>query len=283
MSDQRWITLLTDFGSEDSYVGIMKGVIARTAPHAVVIDLGHALRPFDVVEGAFRLGCAYSYFPEGTIHVAVVDPGVGSERDVLALEIDGHTFLGPDNGVLGGVVRGRVPERIVTVTERRFFLDVISDTFHGRDIFAPCAAHLACGTGLGELGAACVPSQRTQSLEEPWPSPRPRATDDDTEPLVAGASGEVILCDRFGNCITNIPLPELAQYSTGTRVGPVQAAGRELPLRRHYREAGAGEPLALRGSCGYLEVAVRDGSAREVLGIDVGAAVSWDGLFPIRQ
>ncbi len=250
------ITLLTDFGNEESYAGVMRGVILGIAPRARVVDLCHGIPPQDIVTGAFVLATSYRYFPPGTLHVVVVDPGVGSERALLALESEGQRFLGPDNGILGGVLQGQPPVRAVRLENRQYFLTPLSHVFHGRDILAPAAAHLARGLPLEELGPAFK-----EPLPLPWPQPRRGA---------GGALyGEMILGDHFGNCVSNI---ELAEGSRGRVELP---GGKVVELCDHYAQVEPGEPLALRGSSGYLEVAVRNGSALQSLAMERGSPVVW--------
>ncbi|MCI0651009.1 MAG: SAM-dependent chlorinase/fluorinase [Planctomycetes bacterium] len=249
-----WITLLTDFGPRDTYIGMMKGVIATIAPRAVVVDLSHGVAPQDIVDGAYLLATSYRYFPAGTIHVAVVDPGVGGTRAILAMEFGGFRFLAPDNGLLGGVLGGKAPDRLVEVKNTRYFLPRVAATFHGRDIFAPVAAHMALGAKLDELGPA-----RAEMPKQPWP---------EASAVPGGVRGEVIYRDHFGNCITNIRLDENA-------AGTARVAGKDLPLSSHYAQAARGELVALRGSSGYLELAVREGSASERFGLDRGAGILW--------
>lgn len=254
------ITLLTDFGPKDTYIGVMKGVIATIAPHAIVEDLSHGISPQDVTAGAFLLANSYSYFPSGTIHLAVVDPGVGGDRSILAVRIDGFTFLVPNNGLLGGVVGGREPDEIVRVENERYFLQPVSDTFHGRDIFAPVAAHIAMGVPVSELGPPYEPA-----VTIPWSLPRSEGGD---------VLGEVIYCDHFGNCVTNVR-PQSRPTGRLTLQGGAHEPAVELPVLRHYSQAEIGEPLVVRGSSGYLEISVRDGNAEQQLEIGRGTKVCW--------
>lgn len=250
------VTLLTDFGPKDTYVGIMKGVIATIAPQAVVEDLSHGVRPQDVAEAAFLLASAYRYFPPGTIHVAVVDPGVGSARAILAMEFGGFRFVAPDNGLLGGVLRGRAPTRMVRVEEARYFLQPVSATFHGRDILAPVAAHLAAGVSVDQLGPP-----HDAHCPAPWPAPRQTQK---------GWEGEIIHVDHFGNCVTNFVPGERAPHGVVVLPGD-----RRVAVHGHYAAVASGEALAVVGSSGYLELAVRDGSAESLPGLGRGARLTW--------
>lgn len=255
----RTITLTTDFGTADAPVAAMKGVIASLNPNVSIVDVSHQIPPQDVRAGAFVLRSAAPYFPRGTVHVAVVDPGVGSDRRPIALECNGHFFVGPDNGLLPLAASrdGQAPEgfHIVHLTESHYWRSVVSRTFHGRDIFAPVAAHLTLGVPLSALGSVvhdCV-SLAMPALQE---------TD-------GALSGEIIYVDRFGNCITNIPAGRLPREGARVRAG----AHPVIPLRATYGDVARGEALALVNSVDLLEIAVREGNAAERLGLRVGDAV----------
>lgn len=248
------VTLTTDFGLRDPFVGIMKGVLATRAPGVTVIDVSHGVPPQDVMAGALVLRHAVGWFPRGSVHVAVVDPGVGSARRALCVEVDDGLLVGPDNGVLSLAFAGSV-RRAVALTEERFFLQPRSRTFHGRDVFAPVAAALATGTDPDALGPRVDDPVRLAL-------PVPRRDGD-------GLHGEVIYVDHFGNLVTNIPETALPGDA-----GPVSLAGVTLPrVDAAYAAADPGEPVAVVNSWGLLEVAVRDGCARTVLDADVGTPV----------
>ncbi|MBN1418308.1 MAG: SAM-dependent chlorinase/fluorinase [Planctomycetes bacterium] len=249
------ITLLTDFGPKDPFIGIMKGVIASIAPDALVIDLCHGVSPHRIEEGAFLLVSSYRFFPPGTIHVAVVDPGVGGRRRILGIRAGGYTFLVPDNGLIGPVLAETgEPVEARTIENASYFLQPVSRTFHGRDIFAPVAAHLARGIPLAGMGAPAAPFLRLS-----FPSPRREG---------AAIVGEVIHVDHFGNLVTNVPIGE------DDRVEAVEIAGRRIEgLAASYEEGRPGEPLALPGSAGYLEISVRCGRADDMLGVGRGEPV----------
>ncbi|MBI3970303.1 MAG: SAM-dependent chlorinase/fluorinase [Chloroflexi bacterium] len=247
------ITLLTDLGLQDAYVGVMHGVILGIAPGARIVDLCHSIPPQNVRAGAFVLMTSYRYFPRGTIHVAVVDPGVGTIRRVVAVAAGGHVFVGPDNGLLSWAVdHAGGSDLIVSVEAAGYRLPQTSSTFHGRDIMAPTAAHIARGVPLNALGPTI-----TQLQGAPFPQPQRHNR---------ALAGEVIYVDRFGNCITNVPASALS--SVGTNI--VEVAGYRLPVCRTYADAAPGEPLALAGSAGYVEVAVNGGSAADALRLSVG-------------
>ena len=250
------VTLTTDFGVTDPFVGIMKGVIATRAPDATVIDVSHGVPPQDVLAGALVLRHAVPYFPPETIHVAVVDPGVGSSRRAICVATTAGTMLvGPDNGVLSLAAPPDVVARVVHLTEERFFLSPRSATFHGRDVFAPVAAALANGTDPSTLGPAISDIAR---LEGP--------------PVARSAGslrGQVIYVDHFGNLTTTVAESDLTGELT---IGV--AAIRLRGVSANYAAVAPGEPVAVVNSWGLLEIAVRDGSARETVGAKVGDPVS---------
>jgi len=252
----RLVTLTTDFGLTDPFVGVMKGVIARAAPGVTIIDVTHGIPPQDVLAGALVLEQALPYFPAGTVHVAVVDPGVGTDRPALCIELHTGVLLGPDNGVLSLAAPPGAIRRIVHCTEERFFLSPRSTTFHGRDVFAPLAAALASGTGVAALGAEVGDMER---LEVPAPVQHGGVI-----------RGEVIYIDHFGNLVTNVREQMLAGLRR-VRIGIRDA--RVAGVSGSYAAAPAGAPVAVVNSWGLLEIAVRDGSARERLGAGIGEPV----------
>jgi hypothetical protein len=247
------VTLTTDFGLTDPFVGIMKGVLLARAPAARIVDLTHGIPPQDVRAGALVLKHAVPYFSPGTIHVAVVDPGVGTERAALCVETGGGFLVGPDNGVLS--LAAVDVRRIVHLTEERFFLSPRSATFHGRDVFAPVAAALATGTPASALGPEARDMRR---LEVP-------AVRKDGGTI----RGQVIYVDRFGNLVTNVSEIDLAELPREA-VSIGVAAARLRGVAHSYGAARPGETVAVIGSWGLLEIAVRNGSARDVLGARVG-------------
>jgi S-adenosylmethionine hydrolase len=252
------ITLLTDFGTRDGYVAAMHGVIAAIAPLALVEDASHDVPAGDVTAAAWALGNYWRLYPAGTVHVAVIDPGVGSGRRALAAEVEGRFFVAPDNGVLTRVLVDAGGGRLVQITERAFMRDVVSPTFHGRDVFAPVAAHLASGVALEQLGPAVTDPVRLTRLM----------------PARSGETirGQVVHVDRFGNMITNIPGDWLAP---GTRV---RFAATDLGEVRHtYSDVASGHAVALIGSSGYLEIGIRDGNAAKVLWKGRGTEVVVEG------
>ncbi len=291
----RIITLTTDFGTLDGYVGVMKGVILGINPRATLVDITHEVEPQNVEQGAFLLAAAGPYFPPGTIHLVVVDPGVGTARRPVAVQSGESFFVAPDNGVLslalGGShfgasqsgetvivpleeavltqASGANPFRAVHLDRPGYWLPDVSNTFHGRDIFAPSAAHLSLGVPLEAMGSPIADLIRlnlaARQLNAPGavglPLQRPSAI-----------LGRVIHIDHFGNCITNVPKSMLTPlYFQST----ISIAGRSLKgIQRTYSDVERGQPLALVGSTNYLEIAVRDGSAAAQLGIRLGDQIT---------
>lgn len=250
----RPITLTTDFGLTDWFVGTMKGVIASIAPEIRVIDITHGIEPGDIVGGAFALAAATKFFPEGTIHVAVVDPGVGSARLAVAAQCSGQIFVAPDNGLLSLVVpEGAGDVRIHRIENERLFLHPVSRTFHGRDVFAPVAAHLSRGLPLSEVGS---PTSTIVRLALPGK----RETTD-------GFLGEVVYVDRFGNAITSI-----SETSRACRVVEL-ADGTRMPVAGCYADVPVGAPVAIFGSSGRLEIAINGGDAARTLGLRRGTRI----------
>ena len=258
----RLIVLLTDFGFKDSYVGVMKGVIRGISRDADVIDLSHNIMPQDVAEAAFVLSASYRYFPEGSIFASVVDPGVGTDRAVLCMKADRRLFLAPDNGLLNVIAERVEGAELRKVTADEYFLKDRSVTFHGRDIFAPVAAHLAEGLEPAKLGPV-VTSFRKLRL------PHPVRTAD------GSLRGQIVYIDQFGNLITNIGEATLARsFSVPPEKVVVHAGGREIRgLATTYEDREEGELLALIGSSGYLEIAVSRGSAARLVECEKGESV----------
>lgn len=256
------ITLLTDFDVVDTYIGQMKGVIAGVAPDTTVVDLTHAIPPQDVLAGALELGGAVNAFPSGTIHVAVVDPGVGTQRRPIAVQTDRFTFVGPDNGVFSAVIEQSRQWEAVALTQPAYHRGRTSATFHGRDIFSPVAAHLAKGVELAELGEP-VPTPKRLHLPEPAQQE-------------GGLVGEVVLIDGFGNLISNITEGNLRAAGLDA-AGPMRIEAGDARLDRldhTFGDVNEGEPVAYVGSGGRLEVAVRNGSAVRQLNAARGTRIA---------
>lgn len=253
------ITLTTDFGTRDGFVGVMKGVILGINPHVTLVDITHEIEPQNIAQGAFILANAVPYFPPNTIHLIIVDPGVGSARRALAAQVDATFFVAPDNGVLSFVLRPS--SFVVSVTNPAYFLPRVSTTFHGRDIFAPVAAHLSLGVPLDALGTRL--DDWVQLASE-------RATRHDDRII-----GRVVYIDRFGNAITNIGedmLRGLDRARLMVHIGAHTLRG----IRTTYADASPGEALALVSSSWHVEIAVREGNAAHALGIRIGDGVSID-------
>jgi S-adenosylmethionine hydrolase len=252
------ITLTTDFGTGDWFVGTMKGVIASLAPRATVVDLTHDLPPGDIRAGAFALAASHRFFPKGTIHVAVVDPGVGSDRKAIAVQTAKGVFVGPDNGVLSWTLAREKVRAIHALENEAYFLQPVSRTFHGRDVFAPVAAHLSRGLPIQKLGPALKDFVRLA-----WPEALVRRD---------GVEGEVVYIDRFGNAITNLE----GSLVTGSARATCEIYARRrrvCPLRPFYQAVAPQTPVALVGSSGFLEIAINGGSAEKALGVKIGTRV----------
>ena len=258
------ITLLTDFGIKDPYAGIMKGVILSIDPAAVIVDITHGIDAQDVLGAALALDSAFAFFPETSIHVVVVDPGVGSDRKIVAVSMAGRICLAPDNGVLSLLYAAFGVERAVYVENPRYFLPKVSATFHGRDVFAPVAARLSLGLAMEELGPPAMASDLARI--EP---PKPEADE-------KGIRGRVIRVDGFGNLVTNVTARTLDRFCPpkNRRGLVIRAKGVLIKgLDSCYAQVPAGAPLALVGSDGRVEISVNKGSAARVLKIRAGDRV----------
>lgn len=262
------VTLLTDFGAADYFVGAMKGALLSVCPQARVVDITHEIPAHDLEAGAFTLLAAYETFPAGTIHVAVVDPGVGSARRPLVVAGRGHVFVGPDNGLLGYAAEREVPARVFHVTNEKYFRDVVSATFHGRDVFAPIAGALSNGVAPEELGEPVEDFVRLPPLA-------PQKTDD------GSLNARVIHVDRFGNCVTNITRADLTGEAFACGACLVVGAHEIKSLRSFFAEDSsakhgdaAREAFVIWGSAGFLEIAVNCDSAARVLGIERGQRIT---------
>jgi len=250
------VTLITDFGTRDGYVGEIKGVLAERCPDARLVDVTHDIEPGDIAGAAWVLGRTWARFPEATVHLVVVDPGVGGERRALVLEHDGRWFVGPDNGLITRAVPVE-PSKVRRIDGDSLGLAAASVTFHGRDLFAPAAAWLAGGGALDVVGPAVDPGALVR-LAAPGP-----------ERVGAAVRGHVVHVDRFGNLITDIP----SRWVSPTAL--VEVAGEEVSgMRTHYAAAEPGELLALIGSGGTLEISVRNGNAAARLSAGRGDRVN---------
>ena len=242
----RIITLLTDFGTADGYVGEMKGVLAANAPGCMLVDIAHDVTAHDVEAGRLAVARYWHRFPVGTVHVAVVDPGVGGVRAAIAVESEGRLLVGPDNGILSPAMLHQGARCVVLPVPTS-----ASPTFHGRDVFAPAAAQLAAGVPLDSLGALCS-------------EPVVRRTPEATRGADGATNGVVISIDHFGNLVTNL---------ITRRAGVIEIGGTSIAIARTYGDVASGALIALIGSSGLVEIAVRDGSAADRLGVVRGARV----------
>ncbi|HMO59360.1 MAG TPA: SAM-dependent chlorinase/fluorinase [Roseiflexaceae bacterium] len=259
------ITLTTDFGLIDSYVGTMKGVMLGIAPTSRLIDITHAIEPQNLHQAAYILHSFYRYYPAGSVHLAVIDPGVGSSRRAIALQTPTATFVAPDNGVLTYIWRdllaeiGREACHLVELDQRDYWLPHVSKTFHGRDIFAPVAAHLAAGVAIEKLGTP-IATLTEAALEQP------------TRGRNGELIGRIIHVDTFGNCITNIRPRHIGDVGHTDLL--VQIIDQHIVGLKHtYAEGAVGDLIALIGSSDHLELAVRNGSAAKRLGVGIGDQV----------
>ncbi len=252
------ITLTTDFGLSDQYVGTMKGVIVGICPHAQIVDISHEVGPYGIAEGGYLVAQAYRFFPRGTVHVVVIDPGVGTSRRPILVEAAGQLFVAPDNGVLS-LIYANEKTKVRWITSEKYFLKNVSRTFHGRDIFSPVGAHLAAGISPAKMGKPVADYMRLH-LEKPVRTAR------------RGWTGAVLKVDRFGNLITNLPaqdFPDLEKRPFELSIG-LETVHR---LANSYAECGPGELFVIVGSSGYLEVSSSQASAAKILGCGAGAPV----------
>jgi hypothetical protein len=246
MSARPIITLLTDFGWGDGHIGAMKGVILDINPDCCIVDLAHHCTPHDVLAAAFVMGQTYSFYPSGTIHLVVVDPGVGGRRKLLVVKAGDYLFVGPDNGCFTIVLKQEQDVQAYELVEQRFRLPRVSQTFHGRDIFAPAAAHLSLHIAPEEMGPAIERADLTRLVIP--------------EPLVDGKSllGEGLWVDSFGNLITNISQEELEEFAPDSLI-EIEIKGERIKgLKRSYEEGKAGEIICLWGSAGLLEICLKE-------------------------
>ncbi len=252
------LTLTTDFGLTDHFVGTMKGVILGICPDAQIVDIGHQVSAYEIAEAGYLIALAWRYFPIKTVHVIVVDPGVGSERRPICAEAGGHYFVAPDNGVLS-MILAEQEHKVRWITAEKYFLQPVSRTFHGRDIFAPVAAHIAAGVPPAKLGKK-VDDYLRLSFDTPARTARRAWT------------GSILWIDRFGNAITNYRSADFPQIETQPfemRIG-LRAVVR---VAANYAELNPGELSLIAGSSGYLEVAANQASAAKILGCGAGAPV----------
>lgn len=258
------VSLLTDFGHKDNFVGIMKAVILKINPQAKIVDISHEVKPGHILEAALLLKSAFKYFPKGTVHLAVVDPGVGTKRKKLLVKTRDYIFIAPDNGILSLALKEERPIKIIELTKAKYFLKPVSDTFHGRDIFAPVAAHASREESIERFGRK-IKSIKNLDL------PRPKA----------GANalrGEIIYIDRFGNLTSNITGEAFKSFIKNRRF-KICIQGEEINALSHsYSQAANSRwPVALINSFGYLEIAVPGASALACLSANIGSEVLVSG------
>lgn len=263
MAHRPIVTLTTDFGLNDHYVGAVKGVILDINPDAQIVDICHSVQAFDVLDGALSIAQAYSYFPAGTVHVVVVDPGVGTDRRPIILSTERHHFVAPDNGVLSLIYGREERVHVRHVTGEHYFLQPLSNTFHARDIFAPVAAYLSKGVDSEKFGDEIEDFVR-------FNAPRPKPVDQKT------LRGVVLKVDRYGNLVTNIT-PEDAPMLFGENPSPfkIVVGKREITeIKNVYADGGPGEVFAILGSMGYLEISANRAAAAQLVGSGKGTEVN---------
>ena len=263
MSYRPIITLTTDFGTNDHFVGAMKGVILDIVPEAQIVDICHAVQAFDVLDGALTISQAFSYFPNRTVHVVVVDPGVGTARRPIVASSDKYHFVAPDNGVLSLVYAKEERMHVRHITSEHYFLQPVSNTFHARDIFSPVAAYLAKEVDTMKFGDEVEDYVR-------FNAPKPKAVD------ATKIRGVVLKVDRFGNLITNFtPQDVPAIFGEGAKRFKIVVGSREITeMRNAYAEGAPGEVFCVLGSMGFLEIAANRGAAAQLTGAGKGAEVS---------
>jgi S-adenosyl-L-methionine hydrolase (adenosine-forming) len=257
------VTLTTDFGTNDHFVGALKGVILEIVPEAQIVDISHAVQPFDVLDGALTISQAYSYFPSSTVHLVVVDPGVGTARRPIIAVSDKYYFVAPDNGVLSLVYAQEERMHVRHISSDHYFLQPVSNTFHARDIFAPVAAYLAKQVDSHKFGDEIQDFTR-------FAAPKPKVVDGNRMRAV------ILKVDRFGNLITNIT-PKDAPMLFGADPAPFKlvVGNREITeIRTIYAEGAAGEVFGIMGSMGFLEIAANRGNAAQITGAGKGNEVS---------
>ena len=259
--EQRFITFTTDFGMSDHFVGVMKGVVYNINPRARVVDISHEVASYDLLDGALTIAQAYSYFPPETIHVVVVDPGVGSARRPILARSEKYFFVAPDNGVLSLAIEREHRVSVRHITAENYFLHPVSQTFHGRDVFAAVAGWLSTGLESSNFGRE-ISDYMCLSL------PAPKA-------IKNGIQGVVLKVDKFGNLITNIAPQDLPQLFVPhpPRFRIVVGKHEVTRMRNSYAEGPAGEPFAILGSMGFLEIALNQGSAARTLEAGKGTEV----------
>lgn len=263
MAQRPIITLTTDFGTNDHFVGAMKGVILEIVPDAQIVDICHSVQAFDVLDGALTISQAYSYFPTRTVHMVIVDPGVGTARRPIIASCDKYHFVAPDNGVLSLVYAKEERIHVRHVTSEHYFLQPVSNTFHARDIFSPVAAYLAKEVDSLKFGDEVQEYVR-------FSAPKPKAVDQNR------MRGVVLKVDRFGNLITNFTAQDVpALFAAGAHGFKITIGGREITeIHNAYAEGSPGEVFGILGSMGFLEIAANRGAAAQITGAAKGTDVT---------
>jgi len=257
------ITLTTDFGLNDHFIGTMKGVIMNIEPDAQIVDICHAVQAFDVLDGALTISQAYSYFPSGTVHMVIVDPGVGTARRPIVVTSERHHFVAPDNGVLSLIYQREERLSARHVTAEHYYLQPVSQTFHARDVFSPVAAYLAKGVDPAKFGEEVTDFVR-------FSAPKPKAANENT------LRGVVLKVDRFGNLITNItPQDAPMLFAEQPPAFKIVVGTREITkIKPAYALGAPGEVFGILGSMGYLEIAANRAAAAQLLGVNRGSDVN---------
>lgn len=262
MSHRPIVTLTTDFGTNDHFVGAVKGVILDIVPEAAIVDISHAVQAFDVLDGALTISQAYSYFPTGTVHMIVVDPGVGTARRPILASSDGYHFVAPDNGVLSMVYAREERIHVRHITADHYFRQPVSNTFHGRDVFAPVAAYLAKMVDSHKFGDEIEDYVR-------FAAPKPKPAGDNK------LRGVVLKVDRFGNLITNVTPEDAPALFAANAAFKIVVGSKEVSeIRAAYAEGAPGEVFAVLGSMGYLEIVANRAAAAQLTGAGKGSEVS---------
>jgi hypothetical protein len=263
LANRPLITLTTDFGLNDHFVGTIKGVILEIVPEAEIVDICHAVQAFDVLDGALAIAQAYSYFPNGTVHLVVVDPGVGTARRPILLSTGRYYFVAPDNGVLSLVYGGEERVQVRHINAEHYYRQPVSNTFHARDIFAPVAAYLAKGVESAKFGEEITDFVR-------FNAPKPKAVDAQT------MRGVVLRVDRFGNIVTNFTPEDVpALFHADPPAFKILVGKREITeIHANYAEGSPNEVFGILGSMGYLEIAANRAAAAQIIGVGKGSEVS---------
>jgi S-adenosylmethionine hydrolase len=253
------IVLLTDFGLSDNYVGVMKGVIKKINPSADIIDLSNEILPQSIRQAAFCLFTSYKYFPEKTVFTCVIDPGVGSNRKILLVKTENYYFIVPDNGIISWVIEKEKIEKIIWIQNKKYFLDNISNTFHGRDIFAPVTGWLTKGININSFG-----KEINNIVKIPFPKPKI-----DKNKILC----EIIYIDRFGNLITNIENSLFNSIYEKSNLRKIVFSEKKVELKKSYDSVEMNQPLVINGSHDYIEISVRGKSAKEYFNCKIGQKI----------